>query len=266
MKRVGDIDGLLARRRIQDEKDLAGLGRRRHGPEFSHQRLVDRQTTRRVHDEDVQHEVPTSLEGVPGDARGIRRRFSEYGNAHLLAEHFELVDCGGSLKVACGKHGPLALPLEPERQLRAGRRLARPLEATHEHDGRRSRAPLEPSFLSSEQFGQFVADDANQGLVGVEAPVEFLANGLLLHLGHELLGDLEVDVRLEESHPHFAQHFGDVVFAESAFTAQAREHASEAPSKGVEHRRQVYRASWIGNIRALCVWRSRSCCGSCTAS
>ena len=65
---------------------------------------------------------------APGDV--------EDRDVDLLAEDLELLDGGGALHVGGDEQRLLALLLEQARELRAGRRLARALEADHHDAGR----------------------------------------------------------------------------------------------------------------------------------
>ena len=52
-ERLGDVDRLLARHRVEDEQDVRRLRRVADAPELLHQRLVDLQPARGVDDDDV---------------------------------------------------------------------------------------------------------------------------------------------------------------------------------------------------------------------
>ena len=125
-------------------------------------------------------------------------RLREDGDAGLLAEDAQLLDGGGALQVGADQERVAALLLPPQGELGRVGRLARALEAGHEHDGGRPRGVAELERLA--------AEDADQLLV--HRPDDLLARGQALRerLGAdpqpdavaEAPGDAELDVRLEQ--------------------------------------------------------------------
>ncbi|MFQ3587657.1 MAG: hypothetical protein SNJ76_08345, partial [Fimbriimonadaceae bacterium] len=164
--------------------------------ELVHQRFVDLETARRVHDQNVVHQVTAPVQRLAGDlGRGSAVRLGEYGDPDLLAEDLELFDRGRPLDVAGRQHRLFALLLQQLRELGAGGRLSRTLKAAKQNDGRRVRVPAEPFRLSPEELDQLVADDFDDGLVRAQTGEQLLADRLLLHPPDELFGDLNLHVR-----------------------------------------------------------------------
>src|SRR5262249_4581990 len=82
-----------------------------------------------------------------------------------------------------------------------------------------------------------VADDANDLLLGRQAFQHFLVDGAIAHAIDERLHDLEVDVRLEQRHPDFAECQLDGLFREASLSANAAEYVLQTIGKGLEHGR-----------------------------
>ncbi|MNC67383.1 hypothetical protein D3C75_1178790 [compost metagenome] len=79
-------------------------------------------------------------------------------------------------------------------------------------------------LASAHQLGQFLVNDINDYHAGSKAVHYFLANGLLLHLGHEVLDYFEVNIGFQKRQPHFAHGFVYVIFGYFPFAAQLAEH------------------------------------------
>ena len=134
----------------------------------------------------------------------------------------------------------VALLHEPGPELGRGRRLARALQPGHEDDGGQARRGLEARrLLSAEQRHHLVAHDPDDGLGGGEALEDFLAGGLGAHALQEILGDLEVDVGLEEGEADLAQGGIDVRLGQGPLPAEGAEHPFELVAESVEHGGEV---------------------------
>ncbi len=75
----------------------------------------------------------------------------------------------------------------------------------------------------AEQVDQFIVDDFDDLLAGMDALDDFLAEGLGLDAVDEIAGDLEIDVGFEQRHADFAQGIGDVGLGNFAEAAQVFE-------------------------------------------
>jgi hypothetical protein len=70
---------------------------------------------------------------------------------------------------------------------------------------------------------ELLVDDGDDALVGVERQQRLGADRLRLHAGHQVAGDLEVDVGLEQGDAHLAQGGLDVGLGQLAAAAEAVE-------------------------------------------
>ena len=73
------------------------------------------------------------------------------------------------------------------------------------------------------EFHQFVVDDLDDLLAGMDGLDDFLAGRLGLDAVDEIAGDLEIDVGFEERHTDFAEGIGDVGLGDFAEAAQVFE-------------------------------------------
>ena len=80
-----------------------------------------------------------------------------------------------------------------------------------------------PAFWRAEQVHQFVVDDFDDLLAGLDALDDFRADGLGFDALDEIAGDLEIDIRFQQRHADFAQRIGDVGLGNLPEPAQVAE-------------------------------------------
>ena len=83
--------------------------------------------------------------------------------------------------------------------------------------------------------GQLLVDDLHDLLAGREALRDLGAGRALLHLGDEVLDDLEVDVGLEQGETDLAHGPREVLLGEDATPPQVAESGLQLVGKGVKH-------------------------------
>ena len=189
-----------------------------------------------VDDEHVAPESPGLGQPLARDVDRARR-LAEHGHVDLLAEHPQLLDCGGPLQVGADEQRMPALLLEPAGQLGRRGRLARPLQAGHQHDGRVLRRVGDLEVLAAEGVDQLVVDDLDDLLGRAQALGQVEPDGLLLDASDNPLDHAEVDVGLEEGEADLAQDLVDLLLAQPPPAAQALEDPLEPIGECVEHRR-----------------------------
>src|SRR5688572_14165575 len=128
-----------------------------------------------------------------------------------------------------------------ERELRGRRRLARALEPAEEDDDRGT-AEDELRVARAHEVGELLVHDLDDLLARLEALEDVLAGGAFAHRPHELLDDLEVDVRLEQGEADLARGARDGLLVEARSLAQVAERVLEPVSERVEHGPSAYRA------------------------
>ena len=93
-------------------------------------------------------------------------------------------------------------------ELGRGGRLARAVEA--DHQDARGLVEIQRRGVAAEQAVSSSWKILTICWPGVTRAQHLLAQRLLLHPGDETLRDLEIDIRLEQRHPHLAHRVGDV--------------------------------------------------------
>ena len=114
--------------------------------------------------------------------------------------------------------------------------LARALQADDRHHGGVS-LEVERPVASGEQPGQLVVDDGDDLLAGRQALEHLGAHGALPDAGDEVLDDLEVDVRFEQSQADLAHRRVDIRLTDPAAAGEGGEGLAEALTESVEHAR-----------------------------
>ena len=116
VERLGDVDGVLAGHRVDDEERVVGLDGLGDLADLLHQLGVDGEAAGGVDDDDVAALVARFLDAAPGDGDGVGG-LAEHRHADLLAEDAELLDGGGALEVGADQQRVAALLLEPAGEL-----------------------------------------------------------------------------------------------------------------------------------------------------
>ncbi len=228
-KRAGDVHGLLASHRVEHEQLLVDGQHLLDRLELAHQRVVDVQPARGVDDDDVAAVVLRA----PGPQLDDLRRVlllavAVHQHADAVADHVQLVDGRRAVDVRRDEQGLAPLLLEPQRQLAAERGLARALQAHDHHHGlalvlRLRRIQVQLARGAAQQRGQFLVDDPDHLLRRRERAQHVLPEGLVADPAHEVLGDVVIDVGLEQGQAHLAERVLDVVLGQTVGALQLLE-------------------------------------------
>ena len=209
-----------------------------------HQRLVDREATGGVVDDDVATEPLRLCAGGSADVDGALAGNAEDRNLELRAEDVELLDGGGALHVGGDEQRLLLLFFEVARELRARRRLAGALEPDHHDPGRAALREGDGLTLVVHHLLQLVVADLDEEiarghllrLAGLLHPaLQRLPDRLLLHAGEEGFDDADLDVRFEQAQADFAERGVDVAVGELGEPGEAIAGLAKAFGERVEH-------------------------------
>ena len=235
---------------------LGGIG---DAPDLLHELGVNGEATRGVDDADVAAQAARLLEPGLGDGDGVGR-LAEDGDTGLLAQNAQLLDGGRALQVGANQQRVAALLLPPQRQLGRGGRLARTLQAGHEHHRGR------PGGIGD--LEALAAQDGDQLLV--HGPDDLLARGQALGEGlsadpqadavAESAGHRELDVGLEQGRADLAQGLVQVGLADATLAPQPGGDPIESVGQGVEHGvLRIAVAAWDAVAGPTTVHRCRAC-------
>ena len=84
-------------------------------------------------------------------------------------------------------------------------------------------AEAQAGVLGSEQIHEFVVDELDDLLAGLDALDDLLAEGFVLDAFDEIAGDLEIHIGFEQRQAHFAQRVADVGLGDFSEPAQVAE-------------------------------------------
>ncbi len=173
--------------------------------QFVEQFLIHFLPARGVEDGDSTALLLDPLQRLARDLHRVRlaRRRLKDRHAEGVAQHDELLHRRGTEDVARDEQRALALLLQQCRQLGGGRRLARAVQA-RDQDAL-GRGDVERDGAAAQQRGKFVVEDLHDLLCGRDGAQHLLAQRLRLHRLAKVLGDLEIHIRLQQTHadlPH----------------------------------------------------------------
>jgi len=140
----------------------------------------------------------------------------------LLSEFFELVHGRRTIDVGRDEQWSSALFEEEAAQFGAGSGFAGAVEAEHEN-ATWIAAELDAGIGGAEKFDEFVVDDFDDLLAGLDAEKNILADGLVFDAVDEIASDLEIDIGFKEGQPDFAEGIADVFLGNFAESAQVFE-------------------------------------------
>ncbi len=100
MKRLGHIDSILTRHRIDDQEDLVRMNRIFNGLQLAHQLFINVEPTGCIHDDDIQTLAGRMLQGSRRDVHWQPVTLCEYGNFNLFPQNLKLLDCRWPIDIA----------------------------------------------------------------------------------------------------------------------------------------------------------------------
>ncbi len=215
---AGDVDGVLAGQRIDDEQDFVRPGDRLDLGRLGHELFVDMGAASGVEDEDIVATEATLALGAAGNLdRGFGGDDRQGVDADLLAQHAQLLHGGRAASVERGQQNLLLLAvLEALGDLGGGGGLARALEADHQQGNRSRRVEVDGDGVGAEHRNQFVMDDLDDLLARSDRTGDLGADGALAHLLDKGTDHFEGNVGLDQRPADFAHGGVDVRRAQRA--------------------------------------------------
>ena len=235
----GGVDGILSDHGVDDEERLVGVGHCLDVGSLGHEFLVNAQTTSGVDDDDVVELALCLGDGVLGHLDRVADAIAGFGGEDLhpgpLPDHLQLGDGIGTLEVAGGKHRGVPLRLEPCGELAGQGRLAGTLQTSKHDDRWRILRESDGTRLATQDVDEFLVDDLDDLLGGIERLGQFLTTAAFLDGCDEFLDNTEVDVGLEQRDTDLPSRGIDVSVSETTFSTQPLERGCETVLQSVEH-------------------------------
>src|SRR6185503_18921831 len=111
-------------------------------------------------------------------------------------------------------------------KLAAGGGFARALEAAHHDHGGPGLNEIDIRIHRPHQVDEFVIDDFDHDLAGLEALDDLLPLGLFQDALGEILDDFEIDVGFEQGRAHIAHGIANILFRYAAASGKTAEDAA----------------------------------------
>ena len=219
-----DRDRVLTGHCVHHEDDLGGFDRGLDVFQLVHELFVDMQAACGIEENQIVAVLFGKVDAVLCDLDRIALALVKHRDVQLLADHLELVDRRGAVYVARDEQrAPLLLLAQQACELGAVGGLARALQAGHHHDGGGIGRYGQAGRLSAEQGGQLLVDDLDDLLRRGQALEDLGIGRLFGDRLDEILGDLEVDVRLQKRHADLTHGLLDVGLGQPPLAAQVLE-------------------------------------------
>ena len=230
-----DVDGFLAGGGVQHEQDFLRLDQVAQTDEFLHERFVDLHAAGGVEDERVAVVRAGEVKRFTSDFQYVRfAALDEDWNLQFLAERFELIHRGGPINIRRDQQRRASLFFQQPGKFAAGGGFAGAVQADH-HQARGIAAQLQACILRTEQLDQFVVDEFDDLLAGLDALDDLLADRLLLDAINEIARHFEIHVGVQQRQADFTQRIGDVGVGNPAESAQIFENILELAAQRIEH-------------------------------
>ena len=235
IERLGAVDGVLAGHRVADEVHLVGPDEAVDLLQLVHRHFVDVQPASSVEDDGIEQVVFRIGDRVAANLDRVGRELAVDRHVDLLAEHLQLLDGRGTLKVG-GDQERLALPAHQGEGELAGRgRLALALQAAEHDDGRPVLGEADIGVGRPHQGDQLVVNDLDDLLAGVEGAEDSRSERFFRDLGDEVVGDGVVDVGVEQRAADLDHRLADVGLGDAATATELLERLRQASLDALEH-------------------------------
>src|SRR5881398_3266828 len=214
------LDRIVAREGVADVQDQVRFRDALDLLHLVHQVLVRLHPARGVDQHDVTAARPRVLDRIECDRGGIGPCVVlDQLEADRLGVFLELLDCPRPERIRRGDDTRVAFLHDVVRELRDRRRLAGPVHAD-EHDDEGTRALLDEAEEVEGRHREGLRDRVPQGrlhaLREARVPRDPLSLEVLREAVHDLLGDGECHVRLEEGDLQVVQNFLELVLFDLA--------------------------------------------------
>ncbi len=173
----------------------------------------------------VKRPLTPALAPSGGEGRG-EGAFHKHRNVQLFSQRVQLVHGRRAINVRRDEQRLASLFLEQPCELATGSRLAGAVQTDHQ-DATRIRVEFERGIFGTEQVHEFIVDDFDDLLAGLDALNDLGADGFGFDALDEVAGDLEIHVGLQQRHADLAQGIGHVGLGDFSEPAQVPERVLE---------------------------------------
>ena len=221
MEGTGELSSLLADHRIHHQQHLVGL----HGGADPHHLLhhlgVDLKATGGVHQQGVEALLLRLGQTSRGNLLwlGLSTE-AEHLHIDLSTECFQLLDGGWPVDVGTHHQGTTPLILEVQAQLGCGRGFTRTLQTCHQHHRWRLSRFGQRRVIAPHDLHQLLVHHLDELLIRTDTAHHLGADGLLAHIGNEVLHHWKAHVGLQQGTTHIFQRAFNVGVADLVLAFQ----------------------------------------------
>ena len=220
-----NVDGFLSCHRVDDQDRGIHIDRSLDIAELLHHALVDLQTACRVDEDHIVAVLLRMRNSGFYDIDGIlsvshrKDRHTDFFTVHL-----QLFDRRRPVNVSRNEERALAVLLILSGELCRRRRLTCTLQTCHHEDRHAVRLNRDLLHVGPHELDHLLIDDLDDHLPGIQTAHDVLADRLRLNILRELLDDLEIDVRLKESHLDFLHGLVDIFLRQGSLGTEHLEY------------------------------------------
>src|SRR5260370_10599456 len=235
MEFAGRAHRVLSDHGVGDEQDFSGLQVALEMAEFAHQFIVDMQAPRRVNEDYIRGGKLGFADGALSDFQGfIGARARPKAHAHRFGHLCKLLAGRGPINVGGNDQRPVAMASQPFAKLSRGSGFARTLQSDDHPYGRRPRGKSALGMLAK-QLEQCAAHNFEDLLIGRELQQDLRAQGFGADMGEQFVGNVYVDVAIEQGFANSTQRGVQVLLGKLALAAQVLEDALKFLCKVLKH-------------------------------
>ena len=220
MKFSGRANRVLADHGVGDKKHFAGLQLFFQIPELVHQIIIDVQSARGVHQDDVAGGKFCFLDCATNNfQRFVRACAGPNIGVNRFCNLRELFAGGGTIHVSRNNDWPVAVLCQPFCEFAGGGGFTGTLQTNNYPDRWRARSKKRLGVFA-EKSGELIANEFDDLLVGRKLQHNFAAERFAANAGEQFVNDRESDVAFEQGFANFSESRVKVLFGELALAAK----------------------------------------------
>ena len=209
IKLLSRVDCILTGHRVHHKEGLARMDGSFDGRDFLHHLFIYGQTTRSIDDNRINMFVPCVLDGVFGNLyRIFVALFGVNLHTDLLTQDLQLFDGCRSIDVASNQQYLTSFfAFDQVGQFARKGGLTGTLQTGNQHNGRVA-FQLDVGHGAAHQCRQLIAYDLGHHLTRLDGLENILSQCFGLHLVSETLGNLIIDIGIDQRTPNLFEAFG----------------------------------------------------------
>ena len=226
---LGHVDGFLTGHCIDNQQRLIDLHRLLDAHQLIHKLVINLQAACGIQNHNVIAVILCVGHRLLGDNLGLLGAQRKDWDTGLLTHHLQLLNGGRAVDIAGNQQRAAALTAVILAKLCGVGGFTVALQAAHHQHGLALVFQAQDfRLIAAHEVGQLFIDDFDNLLGGGQAFHDLLPHGALRNLCAEVLGNLVVDIGLQQGHAHLTHGGLDISLVQLALAAQLFENAIQA--------------------------------------